>query len=337
MMLSFRQKILHSFDQQHSLPKSMFLPTDTVNSAVHANSVETLKVSTGSMLEWFKQRFAPAASLAELDAEAAKAPVGAGGIIVLDTWQGSRTPYADGKARGAVWGMSLATTRGDLFRAFLEGIAYGSRAMVEAAATVSGGQPPSRVAVVGGATRSPFFLQLLADVVGVPLVTVGAGAAACAVGAAVVATAGFTSESLATVSRRFVKDDVTFTPDPVKHAAYQFYFGQHQQTYARLKVGMHEMDAHLLGRGGGDALQQAHTVQQAIASVVHVPSTVQHPDHHHEPHAAPTMPANNYRQLDMDMDSHATRLTVRCAFSDTNLHSRMPLDPTHVRLKRTRV
>ena len=167
--------------------------------------------------------------------------------------------------------MSLATTRGHLFRALLEGIAYGTRAMVEAAAAagaaaeashhekevvpgtaenVDGGPPSaplllSRLAVVGGATQSTTFMQLLADVVGIPLITVGAGDRACAVAAAVVATSGYTGQPLAKVSKLFVKDDVVYTPDMVKHAQYEFYYQQHQETYAWLKPGFHAMAAHL--------------------------------------------------------------------------------------------
>jgi sugar (pentulose or hexulose) kinase len=124
--------------------------------------------------------------------------------------------------------------------------------MVEActAAARNGGSVPGfiglkRLAVVGGATRSGVFMQLLADVIGLPLVTVGAGDRACAVAAAVVATAGCTGESLAVVSRRFVRDDITYTPDLERHAAYQFYFDQHQRTYDALKDGMHAMADHL--------------------------------------------------------------------------------------------
>ena len=212
--------------------------------------VESGQSSTGSMLEWFKETFATDSTWEELDAEAADSSVGAGGVLVLDTFQGCRTPHADGKARGAVWGLSLATTRGDLFRALLEGIAFGTRAMVAASASVlaehssnnrsddddsagatgaferamvSGGTEKStlafkRIAVVGGATKSNIFMQILADVIGLPLVTTGAGADACTIGAAVVATAGCTADSLAAVSKRFVQDAAVFLPDPERSA-----------------------------------------------------------------------------------------------------------------------
>lgn len=243
--------------------------------------IECGQSSTGSMLEWFKEQLAPTATFAELDADAEGVPVGSGGVIVLDTWQGCRTPHADGKARGAIWGMSLATTRGHLFRALLEGIAYGTRAMAEAAgitaagatdgaggggaASAAGGAQDrhsaspsplpsvkglSRLAVVGGATQSETFMKLLADVVGVPLVTVGAGDRACAVAAAVVAAAGYTGQPLATVSKSFVKDGRAYIPDMKRHAQYEFYYQQHQETYSRLKGGFHAMAAHVAADAG---------------------------------------------------------------------------------------
>ena len=53
-------------------------------------------------------------------------------MLCLDTFQGSRTPETDARARGALLGLTLAHTRGHIFRAMLESICMGTRAAVEA-------------------------------------------------------------------------------------------------------------------------------------------------------------------------------------------------------------
>ncbi|MCB0122641.1 MAG: xylulose kinase, partial [Caldilineaceae bacterium] len=78
------------------------------------NLVEAGQVSTGAILSWFKRTLMQDAETQVavhgqsiyqlLDAEAAATPPGADGLIVLDYFQGNRTPHTDSLARGAIWG-----------------------------------------------------------------------------------------------------------------------------------------------------------------------------------------------------------------------------------------
>lgn len=97
-------------------------------------------------------------------AEAAASPPGGGAIVVLPYFAGERTPLFDPAARGVVLGLTLHHRRGDLYRAVLEGIAFGVRHNLEAMAQVAG--PPSRVAAVGGGTKGGLWLQIVSDVTG---------------------------------------------------------------------------------------------------------------------------------------------------------------------------
>ncbi|MCB0184545.1 MAG: xylulose kinase, partial [Caldilineaceae bacterium] len=138
------------------------------------NLVEAGQVSTGAILAWFKRTFmaeaerdAQARGLAVyqlLDNEAAATPPGADGLIVLDYFQGNRTPHTDSLARGAVWGLSLNHTRGHIFRALMEGIAYGVQDILQTFRQQ--GFQVARIFASGGATRSPLFMQIYADVTG---------------------------------------------------------------------------------------------------------------------------------------------------------------------------
>jgi ribulose kinase len=149
----------------------------------------------GSLLSWFKRNFARTqnAAIARnisvyrlLDEEAAQVPPGAAGLIVLDYFQGNRTPHTDSAARGAIWGLSLQSGRAQIFRALMEGIAYGMEDILQ---TFRGhGFVVERIIASGGATHSPLFMQIYADVVGQPLSitrsqSVAAGSAIGPVGA----------------------------------------------------------------------------------------------------------------------------------------------------------
>ena len=215
--------------------------------------VEGGQVSTGSILNWFKRNFArdveaeaAARGLSAyqlLDNEAAQAPPGSEGLIVLDSFQGNRTPHTDSSARGMVWGLSLQTSRGHLFRALMEGIAYGTQDILEAFARNN--VPVARVIASGGATRSPLFMQIYADVLGKPVYTTRQPEA-CMLGSAVVAAMGAGAyPTLVEASRHMVEEATVTQPDPERHAAYRFYTQKFQETYPSMKDLMREMTAHV--------------------------------------------------------------------------------------------
>lgn len=151
--------------------------------------------TSGTLTHWFRDRFArdlPAeTAFATLAAEAAASPPGANGLLVLPHFSGERTPIHDPLARGAIVGLDLTHTRGDLFRAVLEGIAMGTAQVFDLWRDL--GTAPARVLAVGGGTQNAVWLQSTSDFGGVaqvvPEITVGASygdafLAALAVGAA---------------------------------------------------------------------------------------------------------------------------------------------------------
>jgi hypothetical protein len=71
--------------------------------------------------------------------------------------QGNRTPYTDAMSRGAFAGLTLAAGRGHMFRSAMEGVAMGTRLILDTMAAA--GYVPDSIAIAGGATRSPLWLQ----------------------------------------------------------------------------------------------------------------------------------------------------------------------------------
>ncbi|HIC69656.1 MAG TPA: carbohydrate kinase, partial [Candidatus Latescibacteria bacterium] len=86
--------------------------------------VEGGQTSTGSVVNWLKNLFG-ASEYEDLNRSAAELPPGSEGVIVQEHFQGNRTPHTDPGSRGAIHGLSLKHGRGHLFRATIEGIAFG--------------------------------------------------------------------------------------------------------------------------------------------------------------------------------------------------------------------
>ena len=125
----------------------------------------------------------------------------------------------------------------------MEGIAYGLRDILE---TLENHQlNVSRAIASGGATRSALFMQIYADVLGIPLhVTVEPEASL--LGSAVVAAVGAQIyPSLSQASRAMVSIAGTYQPDPSRHAKYVFYMHSYRETYRCLKGPMKEMSQNL--------------------------------------------------------------------------------------------
>lgn len=216
------------------------------------NLVEGGQVSTGSILNWFKRNFA--GDLAEtakqqgtsiyhlLDAEAEQLPVGSDGLIVLDYFQGNRTPHTDSSARGVVLGLSLQTSRSHVFRAVMEGIAYGLKDILDT--FIRHRCQVSRVIASGGATHSRVFMQIYADVIGQPIYTTRVTEASL-LGSAVAAAVGAgLYPSLQEASRCMVKITGEYRPDDGRHQEYQFFVQKYQETYQQLKHVLRDVSKH---------------------------------------------------------------------------------------------
>ena len=148
--------------------------------------VEGGQTSTGSIINWLG-RLTGGLDYDDLNAKAATLQPGADGLIVQDHFQGNRTPYTDPLSRGALVGLSLAHEKHHIFRAIMEGIGFGTRAILDAFARA--GYTGSELTVCGGAAASDLWLQIHADTAGVP-VRVLASRDAPSTGAAVLAAHG---------------------------------------------------------------------------------------------------------------------------------------------------
>jgi xylulokinase len=84
---------------------------------------------------------------------------------MLPYFSGERTPIHDMNAKGALFGLNLTHTRGDIYRALIEGIAHGTRHVTDTFAEL--GQSPSRLLAVGGGTKNALWLKATSDITGI--------------------------------------------------------------------------------------------------------------------------------------------------------------------------
>ena len=148
--------------------------------------VEGGQTSTGSIINWLG-RLTGGLDFEALNRKAAGLAPGADGVIVQDHFQGNRTPYTDPLSRGAIVGLTLGHEKHHLFRAIMEGIGFGARAIFDA--FKAAGYQAGEMTVGGGASASALWLQIHADTAGIP-VRVPASPDAPSTGAAVLAACG---------------------------------------------------------------------------------------------------------------------------------------------------
>ena len=145
-------------------------------------------LSAAGSLQWYRDTLAPAVSFDELIDEAQDIQPGSEGLIFLPYLTGERTPHPDPLARAAWIGLTVRHTRAHMTRAVLEGVAFGikdSFTLIQKAGLGSIDQ----VRISGGGAKSILWRQIIADVLGVELVTVNTTEGA-AYGAALLAGVG---------------------------------------------------------------------------------------------------------------------------------------------------
>jgi len=123
--------------------------------------------------------------LHELNGQAAMLPLQIDGELAIDWLNGRRTPDANQLLKGAVSGLSLGSDAPRIFRALVEATCFGARKIVERFQLE--GIPIKGLIGVGGiAQKSPFVMQMLADVIAIPL-RIHQSEQTCALGAAMFA------------------------------------------------------------------------------------------------------------------------------------------------------
>ena len=204
----------------------------------------TLNHSGGLLLRWFRDTLgrwemeqAATSGADAYDLLLRDAPPGPTGLLLLPHFAGSGTPTLDVHSKGAILGLTFATTKAEIAKAALEGLTLELRTNLDLLRAA--GVEIAELYAVGGGARSALWLQLKADICTVPLRVPAVTDAACLGAALLAGTAAGIYTDLATAVQRTVRWRSRILPDPATVAAYDARFSLFRQAYPLLADLLH--------------------------------------------------------------------------------------------------
>ena len=165
---------------------------------------------------------------------AARVRPGSGGVIFLPYLDGDYTPNNDANARGCFIGMDASTTKADLLRAVLEGVAF---SILDNINLIRGlGGTLDEIVLSGGLSKSEIWMQIISDVTGCNISLPGEAEGA-ALGDALIAGfgAGLIGSYETAVRRLVTIRRGAYTPDAENHRLYQYTYNIYKELYPALK------------------------------------------------------------------------------------------------------
>lgn len=214
-------------------------PEMRIHSMAHAENnswyLMGVVLSAGAALAWWKGIVDREVSgnYDDLVAAAANVPPGSEGLTFLPYLTGERTPHADAAARGVFTGLNASHTQAHMTRAVLEGVAFALKDSIQLMRPL--GSVPESAIVVGGGSRSPVWRQIMADVFGIPLVSVGPAEGA-PLGAAMLAAVGAGRfETVTETGQAWLKTEGQTDPDASTSDAYSEAYGRYTTLYPALE------------------------------------------------------------------------------------------------------
>jgi L-ribulokinase len=196
---------------------------------------EAGQVAVGDMLAWFVRLLGGDAGAYErLERGAAALAPGETGLVAMDWFNGNRSILADADLTGAILGLTLHSTREQIYRALLESIALGNRVIMDNF-TDHGIELTEIVACGGIAERSPLTMQLIADVSGrtlrVPAAKEIPARGAALFGAVAAGVFGGIGDAIAATRPGTAR---TYAPDPRATEVYDRVSAVHRGLYETL-------------------------------------------------------------------------------------------------------
>lgn len=200
--------------------------------------IEAGQSAVGDIFLWFVNNLVPDAfgktgdeKFAALNAAAATLKPGESGLLALDWNNGNRCVLTDVRLSGLVLGQTLHTSAAELYRALVEATAFGAKMIIDRVREY--GVPVEEVITCGGlAVKSPFLMQIYADILGMPM-AVAASDQTCALGAALfgaVAAGAFPNIEAAQAKVCRLREKV-YQPIPEHAAVYAELFKLYRQLH----------------------------------------------------------------------------------------------------------
>jgi len=200
--------------------------------------IEAGQSAVGDIFLWCVNHLVPDAygasqgdKFAALDEAASKLKPGESGLLALDWNNGNRCVLTDVRLSGLLLGQTLHTTAAEIYRALVEATAFGAHMIIDRVRDY--GVPVEQVITCGGlSAKSPFLMQVYADVLNMPM-AVAASDQTCALGAALfgaVAAGAFENIEAAQAKVCRVRGRV-YQPIPENVAVYAELFRLYRQLH----------------------------------------------------------------------------------------------------------
>jgi xylulokinase len=191
----------------------------------------------GNILKWFRDQFG------DVEVELArkmnrdpyellidKLPEEPSRLLVLPYFTPTGTPYFDVSVKGAIIGLDMHTTREEIMKALLEGVAFEIKLNLEILR--ESGYEVKELRIIGGGSRSSTHVQLKADVIGMPITILDVSEAGC-MGVAMLARAFATGENVGKIAADWVKPVSKAEPKLKDH--YDKKFSTYKKLYPTLR------------------------------------------------------------------------------------------------------
>lgn len=195
------------------------------------------KTSVNTMLEWeyALQHMSQQGeeTLTEEQLETAAMSAKPGELLVLPHFAGAATPYMDTESKGAILGLTTASTAADIYRGCMEGVVY--EMYLNYQALLGSGIHFTRMSATGGGAHSKVWMQMKADVMNLPITalkTLDAGT----VGSAMltgIATGVF--KDLDDAAAHMVEETVTYVPRAKMHDKYMQMYKRYEKVYKAVR------------------------------------------------------------------------------------------------------
>lgn len=184
----------------------------------------------GASIKWFRDTFAENMSYKELDETVDGEP---GRILVMPHFAGAATPYMDNGSKAVFLGVTMETTKADMYQAIMEGVTY--EILLNLKRLETSGIKPTRLYATGGGAMSPVWLQMKADVLGLPITSLFAPEVGTVGTVMLAGVAVGAFHDLDAAKAVMVKEGKTYYPDTGKHEKYREIYKCYERIYQAVR------------------------------------------------------------------------------------------------------
>ena len=185
----------------------------------------------GALMQWCMETFGKGETNVSMEqAYTRDEPTG---LLVLPHFAGAATPYMDTGSKGAILGLTTASTAADIYRACMEGVAYEMRLNYEA---LSGsGIRFEKLHATGGGARSKVWMQMKADVLNLPITALKTADAGTVGSAMLTGIAVGRFANLEDAAARMVQEMETYGPREEMHKKYMKIYERYKAVYKAVR------------------------------------------------------------------------------------------------------